>query len=552
MKYYNFLKSVFFLFLLVCSNAISQNWEWAIGGKGYDSFDYSNAIVVDNSGNVYIAGYFQSANLSFGTKTIANRGKEDIFVAKFDPQGNCLWTLDFGGEENDRATCITILGNFLIVGGYFESQQAKFGNYTISATLGSDVFVAVLNSSDGSLLQLKTFGGDGYDEPTYIFVDQNNNLYIAGEFSGGYIVFGADTVKNFNYGTPYKGMSDGFLVKYSPEGNPLFAKGFGGVGNDRLNACVVDSEGMVYLYGTYNSNRMVFVDTMYNKGYSDIFLVKYDQKNNKYIWQIEISGTDKEYPASILLSNDNYIYITGEFQSDVLRFRDNSFTNQGSYDFFIIKLDTNGNIIKARSFGNYSDEYAKKIVQDKNGNILIGGYFASSTLSLDDLTASNSASDSFSDIFVAKFDPDLKPLWIQSAGGKGEDQSFAIAVDNNGNVYQTGNFESREIFFNKTSIYNFGYSNIFLAKLNPKLPLEVDQSNNPTQELKIFPNPFEETVQIVPFESNFAEKCQLFNPMGEIVQEFQLPGPTKIIFGNLPAGIYFIKFKNKVYTIHKI
>ncbi|MEJ5287425.1 MAG: hypothetical protein CH6_1725 [Candidatus Kapaibacterium sp.] len=549
MKLTKLLLFVLAILSLQSGISLAQNWEWAVGGKGYDSFDYSNAIAVDNSGNVYIAGYFQSPSLTFGTKKIDNLGKEDIFVAKFDPQGNCIWNLGFGGSENDRANCMTIVGNFLVLAGYFESNPASFGNFKASPIGGSDVFIAVINTSDGNVLQLKTFGGEGYDDPNYIYFDPSGNLYIAGEFSGDYLVFGSDTVKNYNYGTIYKGMGDGFLVKYSSNGTPLWGKSYGGVANDRINACVVDDEGMLYIYGTYNSNKIAFTDTMFNKGYSDIFLAKYDEKNNKYIWQMELSGTDKEYPASIIFGRDKYIYITGEFQSDELHFKGNTFTNQGSYDFFIIKLDKDGNIVKARSFGSYADEYAKRIIQNSDGSLFIGGYFASSTLNLDNITLTNSGTDAYADIFVAKFDTDLNPIWAQTAGGKGEDQSFAIAVFGNDLVYQTGNFSSKEIVFNKTKIFNYGYSNVFLAKLNPDLPLNVE--NNQERDLIVFPNPTTDFVRIISMQNLANEKGKIYNTLGKLIEEVNLAN-NQIDLSLLPSGFYILKIKDKVYKLQKI
>lgn len=541
---------VYLLFLTSFNVSFAQNWEWAIGGKGYDSFDYSNVVVVDEDGNVYIAGYFQSASLSFGDKKINNSGGEDIFVAKFDAKGNCLWNVAFGGEENEKATCMTFANGNLIVAGYFESKPANFGGKIANATSGSDLFVAIINPNDGTVSQLFTFGGDGYEDPNSIFVDNLGNIYLSGEFSGDYLIFGQDTLKNYNYGTIYKGMGDGFVAKLKPNGNFEWALRFGGVANDRVNSAIVDSDGMVYIYGTFNSNLLAVLDTVYNKGYSDIFLFKYDQNNKKFLWQVIFSGEDKEYPASIAIGKDGNIYLTGEFQSDVLKFPGGQFTNNGSYDFYIVKMDRDGRILKARNFGSYADEYAKKIVFDETGNFYIGGYFASISFNLDNFTLNNSSTDQYSDIFVAKFDADLNPHWGQSAGGKGEDQSFSIDVDKLGNVYQTGNFSSREMFFNKKSLFNFGYSNVFLAKLNPNLPLTVGIESS-EQEIIIYPNPGGNYIWIAPCKENLQEKCKIFNLLGLEVLEFTLSAPTKLDISSFGKGIYLLLLGNKIYPIVK-
>lgn len=550
------MKTIIIRTLLIFSfsfiQIFAQEWEWAIGGKGYDSFDYSNAVVVDNSGNVYIAGYFQSSTISFGNVKINNYGGEDIFVAKFDNNGTCIWAQSFGGVENDRATCLALYGNFLLVGGSFESKPAKFGNFNLNSTLGSDIFIATLNLNDGNVVGVKSFEGNNYEQIYNIFVDDSSNIFICGDFSGDSLILDTIVLRNFNYNTSIKGMDDGFLAKISPNGKTIWAKAIGRVGNDRVNDVLVDKEGMVYIYGTFNSNFLVFQDTMLNKGYSDIFLVKYDPYNNRYLWQIKISGEDKEYPASMTFGTGNNIYITGEFQSSNLKFGGIELANSGSYDFYLAKIDVDGNILKLCSFGSYADEYAKKIVADKNGNIYIGGYFASPSLVLDNITLLNSTSDNYSDIFTAKFDAELNAIWGKTAGGKGEDQSFSIANDNFGNIFQTGNFNSREIFFNKKSIYNYGHSNIFLSKLNPIIPSEVEKCCTPDSEIIIYPNPCENFIIIEIDKQITPIKCDVLNYLGEKIREIKLINKSVFETKELPKGLYFLRFSNKVIPFQKL
>ncbi len=531
---------------------LAQSWEWAVGGKGYDSFDYSYSVATDHDGNVYVAGHFQSQTLTFGNKKINNAGKEDIYVAKFDSKGNCLWNVGFGGQENERATCMVLGKSSLIVAGFFESKPATFGDKSANAVSGSEIFIVFLDPNTGNVQKLYMFGGDGYDDPNSIFVDDFDNIYLSGEFSGDFLVVGTDTLKNFNYGTTYKGMGDGFVVKISPDANIEWAKSFGGVSNDRVNSVVVDREGMVYFYGTYNSPYLELADSVLNKGFSDIFLFKYDQRNNKLLWKLYIAGTDKEYAASIAIGHDSCIYLTGEFQSEVLKFRDDSLINKGSYDFFILKLSKEGDILKSRSFGNYADEYAKKTVFDKEGNFYIGGYFASPVINLDNLALLNSTTDQYSDIFAAKFDRFLNPIWVQTAGGKGEDQSFSIAVDYTGNVYQVGNFESREIFFNKRSIFNFGYSNIFLAKLNPNIPANVEYHSVEYTPILIYPNPCDDFLLLLSDNNNLPKTCKIFDILGNEIIEFTLKEGTILDVGFLESGIYFLQFEGRMFSFVKM
>ncbi|MFN3306304.1 MAG: T9SS type A sorting domain-containing protein, partial [Candidatus Kapaibacteriota bacterium] len=338
----------------------------------------------------------------------------------------------------------------------------------------------------------------------------------------------------------------------SPNGKTVWAKAIGGVGNDRVNDVLADKECMVYIYATFNSNFLVFKDTIFNKGYSDIILAKYDPYNNNYLWQINISGEDKEYPASMTFGIGNKIYLSGEFQSSNLKFGNIDLTNSGSYDFYLAIIDTNGNILKVRSFGSYADEYAKKIVADKNGNIYIGGYFASPSLVLDNTTLLNSTNDNYSDIFTAKFDPELNAIYGKTAGGKGEDQSFSIAIDQSGNIFQTGYFNSREIFFNKKSIYNYGYSNVFLSKLNPDIPSKVERSCISDLELIVYPNPCENFINFEISSQSAPIKCEILNYLGKKITEILLYNTSVLETKELPKGLYFLRISGRVVPFQKL
>src|SRR6185503_13565738 len=91
--------------------AFSQapNWLWAKSAGGISS-DYSNAICTDANGNVYITGTFQGSIITFGTYDLHNvgTGALDIFIAKYDANGNVLWAKSGGGIGNDYAYGICV------------------------------------------------------------------------------------------------------------------------------------------------------------------------------------------------------------------------------------------------------------------------------------------------------------------------------------------------------------------------------------------------------------------------------------------------------------
>ncbi len=534
-------KTVFFVLMtsiLLVTISFAQDWEWAFGAKGFD-FDYSSAIATDNQGNVYVAGYFNSPNISFSSFTFVNKGGEDIFLIKLDNSGNLLWAKTYGGDGNDRAIALSIdRDQNLICSGTFESSSLSFMNFNLDNKGGSDIFICKLTLA-GDVIWATSFGSQSYEEPTSVTTDMQNNIVIGGSFSGTSLIFGSDTLRNFGGG--FSGITDIFVAKISALGNPIWARKAGGVSFEQAHSIATDQEGNVIVVGSFNSNKIGFGnDTLVNWGYSDIFIVKYDSEGN-VLWSRGGYGSEKDWANTVTTDDDGNVFIAGEFQSEELHLADYLVSNKGSYDIVLAKFDKNGNLLWANSFGEDIDDYGKSLIYS-NGYIYLGGYFASKNLAFGNVAVTNYSEELSSDVYVAKFDDFGNCVWVRSAGGNDEDQSFDIAVDRNGNVFQTGNFESKYIYFSKYNLYNYGYSNIFVGKLNPKLSDIHFELPTTTSAISCLPNPSEDYIIV---NTSFADKnkeLRIYNLVGGCVFS-QLVGSGGIFINIdfLPPGIYFLR-----------
>jgi hypothetical protein len=119
----------------------------------------------------------------------------------------------------------------------------------------------------------------------------------------------------------------------------------------------------------------------------------------------------------------------------------------------------------ARTAGGAGDDEADYIAFDLEGNVYVSGYFKSSVLTLGDKTFKNNGSDG-ADMFIAKYDPSGKLVWVKTAGGSMEDEPLGISVDKSGNVLIRGYFESSVITFDGTELKNNNTDDVsmFLVK----------------------------------------------------------------------------------------
>jgi hypothetical protein len=162
----------------------------------YDGFD------------IVLTGSFDDAMIFDGDTLISYDGSDDVFIAKIDITGNKVWVNQAGGDYDDAGSAIIAddFGNIFLA-GYF-AHTANFGSFQFTSTdNNSDVFIAGLNAS-GNFSWAAQGSGPGYDYPTSISYNPTNGLSVCGISTGGFnignstFVGGAtDDIFTANYST---------------------------------------------------------------------------------------------------------------------------------------------------------------------------------------------------------------------------------------------------------------------------------------------------------------------------------------------------------------
>ncbi|MCX6353558.1 MAG: C25 family cysteine peptidase [Candidatus Aureabacteria bacterium] len=354
-------------------------------------FGGSNTDVANSIQQTSDGGYIAAGNTrSYGAGSI------DFLILKLDSSGNQTWARTFGGGGVDYANSIQRTSD----GGYIAA------GYTESYGAGTGDFLILKLDSSGNQTWARTFAGSGYDYANSI--QQTSD--------GGYIVAGYTN----SYGA---GNYDLLILKLDSSGNQTWAKTFGGGGGDSVNSIQKTSDGG-YIAAGYTES--------YGAGHSDFLILKLDTFG-KQTWARTFGGSNYDNANSIQQTSDGGYIVAGYTNS----------YGAGDYDFLILKLDSSGNQIWARTLGGSNDEYAFSIQQTSDGGYTMAGF-----------TESYGAGSS--GLLILKLDSSGNQTWARSIESSDDDYPSSIQQTSDGGYIAAGETES----------YGAGNHDLIILKLD--------------------------------------------------------------------------------------
>lgn len=370
----------------------------ALWAKNVHGISQANSVAVDANGNIYITGYFSEYYVYFGSIQLTNSNSsnntQDMFLAKYDTNGNVIWAKKAGGALHDAGNSVVIdaLGNILIA-GYCTSSNGR-------------VFLAKYDSS-GNELWTKSAGSTYGSYATSIAVDNSGDFFVTGNFTGYTIVFDGISFNNPNGSNLY---GDIFIAKYNANGDLLWVKIEGGTKADNAYGISTDNLGNAYITGSFDSPTLNFGSTTLTNSsggtFNNIFITKYDASGN-VVWANVAGGTNEDIPTAIAVDSSGNAYITGNFKSPSLNFGSTTLTNEGVKDIFLTKYDNAGNVSWAKSVGGTTEDISNAVALDISGNIYIAGTFTNGDLDFGSISLNYNG---VYDIFLAKYGLPAAPM----------------------------------------------------------------------------------------------------------------------------------------------
>lgn len=268
----------------------------------------SSILQIDTTGNLFVAGTFEKSILFDNNSEMSSVGKTDIYIAKFNNEGELSEHYQFGGSQDEEINSFKIdKNNNIFIGGSFE-DDFNIGSESVNSAGKKDAFIAKLNSN-AKAIWIKSIGGKYNDQIKSIYLSDTSHVYFVGEYTISANL--EDSIFNTNR------LQDVFIAKYKSEtGELVFANNLGGESKNTVtNIISTDTTGF-YISGTFKGQIDFNNDFVKSKGKSkDAYIARFN-KNGQLDWLKQGEGK-REEKLNIYFTNDKQrILTTGYFGRD--------------------------------------------------------------------------------------------------------------------------------------------------------------------------------------------------------------------------------------------
>lgn len=550
------------------SQNLTCNWMHTFGNPAIDEGNYATT---DSNGNFLVVGSFTgtidvdpSTNAFHLSASITN-----AFVAKYTPDQGLIWAFTFVGNSSVTAEKIRALddGRILVCGQFSQTCDFDPGpNEFLLQSFGfQDAFMAVY-TSDGTFVYAVSIGGAQGDDTSFdANVDALGNFYFT-----GYFISSADIDPSPSQYIVYEytGASlDLFLVKLSPSYEFIWGGIVSGPGFEIAAAISISESNTIVIAGLVEgspdfdlTDDIQYADVQVGDlSHQNCFIVRYSADGQLIDAKI-FGGLGHDYIISMVSNSAGYLIAgtysgSGDFNpgQGVL-----DFESFGSYDAFIMQLDTDLNTIWSYNIGNSESDRFHDLAIDEFGNIAAAGSFSKS-IDFDNgaseyiLTAHESLGGFYYDAMVVILSPGGQFMEAKNWGSWFYDLANGVAISGS-RVFLTGYYTNNIALDGCTSISDGGnLGDAFMLCLNSEyLSIENEDMRSST----IYPNPADQFINI-----KFGQRqalnhavIKLYDMQGRLIEQTPLlQQQTTYMFDcvNLESGAYLLRIESEAFVTSK-
>jgi len=315
---------------------------------GTELSDWGNAVAANESA-IYVTG---ATLLAFpGSERLSDTAVADVYVRRYDPTGEALWTRQFGTSSEDQGRAIAVDDSGIYVAG--STAGVLPGETSLGKT---DAFLRKYNTA-GKVLWTRQFGTAGTDEGYGVAV-HDSGVYVTGQTDGTF----PDQVSDGDF--------DAFLLKFDPDGELVWTRQFGSSKHDLSRAVAADVSGV---YVTGHTRRATGDLPPSRPTETDGFIRKYDAAGGEQWTDLFDTGADDEGHG--IAVGGSAVYVVGTTAGALP-----GQSNSRGFDVFVRNYNTAGEEQWADQFGGETSAFGYGIAADESGAYVTGVVGLSSSL----------------------------------------------------------------------------------------------------------------------------------------------------------------------------
>jgi hypothetical protein len=464
MKRTNSYLSVFFLFFTVVLSAQYHEWSYKYTGSGDVDIvgasgdgDFGMSVATDSEHNVITAGYISGqADMDFSENESiqGTAGQPHNYLAKYDPQGNLLWSVPAFWYDGASATKVSIAigaeDEIYIAGTILGSQDLDPGpeEYWVESA-GLTDGVLIRYTKEGVFEWAVIIASEGNDQIYDMALDAKGNIVLTG-IIGAAVDF--DPGKGTAIETPANPLThSGFVARYTSEGDyelSLLMDPLADISDGQLNYSHITCDTLNNMYVSGDFSGVMDIDPgpgenlLSAAGLLDLFVIKYDEDGN-LAFGFSLGGENFDLVGRVAVNDDQEIFLAGSLGPGIVDvdpgpgtfFLETPASNFNGRGFWA-NYDVNGNLDWAFYIGESGANSLRNLHLMDDGSIL-GTLLLDEETDIDPGPGIEVLDISDGNRYVAGFSQDGAYLWAESIGFIAPTD---LAVGELGEWYLTGNF----------------------------------------------------------------------------------------------------------------
>ncbi len=400
-----FLLSVVLLPAAASAQAPPILWQTTVGGDDTDILSGYDAL---SGGTIVLSGYSKSG--ASGNKKDTSRGGFDFWAVKLDKNGGISWEKTYGGAFDDTASrIIKTTDNGFLLGG--TSLSARSGDKYLSTNGFSPDYWVLKLDKNGEQLWQQNFGGD-FTEKLSSLAENSYGYAINGHSYSD--VSGDKTTDN----TGSENRADFWLVSIDKVGKLKKTYTYGTVGPE-LSCCNIASDYGNIIGGSSYARAQLGAKTSEPFGGADYWIVRTDLSGTK-VYDSTIGGSSSDFMTCLAGAYDGG-FIAGGYSASTISGKKTD-SCRGAYDYWVIKLNSDGSIKWQKTLGGALGDYMTSVNPTRDGGYIVGGYSSSNTSG-----EKSENSKGGNDYWIVKLDSLGNKQWDKTYGGSGDDRLVGVA-----------------------------------------------------------------------------------------------------------------------------